>query len=386
MKKQLITLALVAGTGAGMVSLLLLSSCTTKSPSSPTFGTPVAVVSGLNPTLTFTQTYTATFYFTPTQTFTPSLTSTPYVTATWPGVVLTFTHPSGVAVYNCATCTPAGPFVFVADTGNNRVEKYNSAGALVAGWGNFGKGKGAVSMVSPIAVAVDNTSGSNAGYLYVVSNNGSGAASVIAYDSKGDYQKQFTSFVNPRGVAVDNSGNIYVSDAGTTQVSAFTYSGASANFGTITLTPGFQQAGVTINNAVTLSGIAWDGAVGGLSTLFVATQGTGVNGSAYDSVFTIGNSAVTSVITGFNGPNALAFDGSGNLYVADATTSGTNGTIEEFAAGVLTTPGSPPSDAFLGNGILVDPKGVAVDANGNIYVADYTAGNNGDGSVIFLGP
>jgi sugar lactone lactonase YvrE len=74
-----------------------------------------------------------------------------------------------------------------------------------------------------------------------------------------------------------------------------------------------------------------------------------------------------------NYPDGLAFDGSGNLYIADSD----NFAIREVSSGTITTvAGIPLSAGYTGNGGLAtsaklgDPEGVAVDGNGNIYIAD----------------
>ena len=52
------------------------------------------------------------------------------------------------------------------------------------------------------------------------------------------------------------------------------------------------------------------------------------------SKFAPGSTTPTATLTGLNGPDALAFDASGNLYVAN----GGNGTVSEFDPGVLRSP------------------------------------------------
>jgi len=66
--------------------------------------------------------------------------------------------------------------------------------------------------------------------------------------------------------------------------------------------------------------------------------------------------------SGLDGAEGLAFDGAGNLYVANAP----NNTIEKF------TPGGVPS-VFASTG-LANPQGLAFDSAGNLYVAN--DGNN----------
>jgi sugar lactone lactonase YvrE len=74
----------------------------------------------------------------------------------------------------------------------------------------------------------------------------------------------------------------------------------------------------------------------------------------------------------FNKPEGIAVDGAGNLYVAD---TGSHTIRKVSPAGVVTTIGGLPGYAGAGNGIgnralFSQPSGVAVDAMGNVYVAD----------------
>jgi streptogramin lyase len=90
--------------------------------------------------------------------------------------------------------------------------------------------------------------------------------------------------------------------------------------------------------------------------------------------------AITTVGSGFTSPQAVAVDASGNVIVAD----GSSGTVKKFLAASGYTTSSTVGSGFSG------PFGVAVDASGNVFVAD--TGNNAvkkilatDGSVTSLG-
>ncbi len=81
--------------------------------------------------------------------------------------------------------------------------------------------------------------------------------------------------------------------------------------------------------------------------------------SATVSEFAPGSTTPTATLTGLNYPIALAFDSSGNLYVANE--AGT--TVSKFAPGSTT-----PTATLTG---LNNPIALAFDSSGNLYVANY---------------
>jgi hypothetical protein len=83
----------------------------------------------------------------------------------------------------------------------------------------------------------------------------------------------------------------------------------------------------------------------------------------------------TGTAAQFAYPQAVAVDGSGNIYVADSA----NQVIREISQGVVVTIAGAVGKTGTANGPLTsarfdDPTGIAVDGSGNIYVAD--TGNN----------
>ena len=79
-------------------------------------------------------------------------------------------------------------------------------------------------------------------------------------------------------------------------------------------------------------------------------------GGATSDITTISAGAASTFASGLNAPNGLAFDGSGNLYVAnsgDGTVSKVDaeGEVSTFASG------------------FTDPVGLAFDSAGNLYVS-----------------
>ena len=73
------------------------------------------------------------------------------------------------------------------------------------------------------------------------------------------------------------------------------------------------------------------------------------------------NSSPATLGSGFSGPTGVAVDAAGNVYVADST----NKKVKKIPAGN----GTP---VIIGTGFNL-PYGIAVDAQGVVYVADYGA-------------
>jgi len=106
------------------------------------------------------------------------------------------------------------------------------------------------------------------------------------------------------------------------------------------------------------------------STTFTLTVTNGSNSVTRTERIIVGNIGQFAVRLG--GPHALAADANGNVFVAD---TGTSTILMITPAGVVTTfagiPGQPGStDGPAGQAQFSGPQGVAVDVQGNVFVAD----------------
>ena len=219
---------------------------------------------------------------------------------------------NGSATVTVNVCTEF-PSLLVADTINNRIQRFQGTTWSVVGPGTVGSGTG--QFRTPEAVAFDQT-----GRIYVAdtgnnriqwSTNGGTTWAIFAATGSGLNQVN-----GPRGLALDRNGNLYVADGGNNRV-------------------------VRFNNAVPGNAV------------LLATNGT-TSGRVQN-------------------PNGLAIDTTFNLFIAD---TGNNRIQKITNASTQTLPNTGTVVAGIGSGLtsVRMPQGVAVDSVGNLYVAD--TGNN----------
>ena len=108
--------------------------------------------------------------------------------------------------------------IYVADSGNDRVQKFDSSGNFLLKFGSLGSGDGQFD--SPTGVAVD-----SAGDIYVSDRDNH---RIQIFNSSGVFQSKFGSlgtglgqFNSPRSIAVDSAGDIYVADTINNRIQKF---------------------------------------------------------------------------------------------------------------------------------------------------------------------
>ncbi len=253
---------------------------------------------------------------------------------------------------------PAGD-VFIADSGNQRIREVTGTGSsavinTVLGGGTGGDGGAATSaeLAQPYTVALDSN---NNYYIADTANNRvrvvntqssaitvatvsvpPGAIATIAGTGDFGYAKgnngtaALTAALNgPEGVAVDSTGNIYITDPS--------------------------------------DGIVWEVNNGtGIISIFAGdflpcnapAPGCGDGGSATDAQL--------------SSPSSLAIDGSGNIFITDPVAN----RIREVSNGTISTVAGTGTSGYSGDGGLATaaelsrPFGVAVDGLEDLYIAD----------------
>ena len=112
--------------------------------------------------------------------------------------------------------------VYVADTWNNRIQKFTSTGTFITKWGSSGSGDGQFSF--PVGVAVDSSDNVYVAdeYNYRIQKFSTDGTFIAKWGSSGSGDGQFSS---PNGVAIDSEGNVYVADSGHDRIQKFTSTG-----------------------------------------------------------------------------------------------------------------------------------------------------------------
>jgi len=326
-----------------------------------------------------------------------------------PATAAALSYPYGVAV-------DASGNLFIADTANNRIRKVSASGIIttVAGSGPTGyaqSGTGSFSgdggpatsatLNTPFGVAVD-TSGnlfiadyfnnrirkvSASGIITTVAGSGAFGSGTGSFSGDGGPAISAT-MCHPNSVAVDASGNLFIADYYNNRIRKVSASGIITTYAGSGATglsggDGGPATSAMINSPANV-------AVDASGDLFIAEAFKVQKVTASGIVTTVAGSG-TQGFSGDGGPatsatlsypSGVAVDASGDLFIADGGNQrirkvSASGIITTIAGNGASTPGDLGIGGFSGDGgpatsaALSDPTGVAVDASGNLFIADY---------------
>ena len=145
----------------------------------------------------------------------------------------------------------------------------------------------------------------------------------------------------PRGVAVDNAGNVFIADSSNNAIKKWT----PTNHALATLVSSGLNGPYSV-------------AVDGPGNVYIADTGN----TAIKEWIAASSTVTTLVSTGLYAPSGVAVDGAGNVYIAD----GRADVVFEWTvanSNLITLNPNPPN-------MICYPPGVAVDIAGNVYFDD----------------
>jgi len=192
--------------------------------------------------------------------------------------------------------------LYVVDSSNSKIHKFNSNGNLLLSWGAIGSGAGQLNNPSGIFI--------NSDTIHVIDK---GNSRIVTFDKNGNFQKSWgnsgiesQSLKNPEDLAIDSLGISYVSDSGWNKILKFDQEGKYVGDVKSLLT---SAAKFSATNSI----VSYD------DNLFILASKDNrilhflTNGAFIKSFGTTGEENGK-----FLSPTSLAIDSSGNLYVADS--------------------------------------------------------------------
>jgi DNA-binding beta-propeller fold protein YncE len=271
--------------------------------------------------------------------------------------------------------------LYIADYGNNRIRKVTAAtgdidtvtGNGIAGYSGDGGAAASAEIQSTFGLAVD-----NAGNVYVGDDGNNRirevnsdttfpATAVGATSASQNVLVQLTAASAISSITVPKAQNgVLEFTVGTVTgcVMNGTTSNAAGTICTVPITfspqyPGSRTGALTLNNGNSI--------VGTVGLVGMGTGPLGVFEPGAASVLNVGTPGGTGLI----GPEGVAVDGGGDIFIADTSNQRVVEVATSGAISVLNT----------GSVALNYPYAVAIDAAGNLYIA-----NGGDNRVVKVTP
>lgn len=236
-------------------------------------------------------------------------------------------NPDGIAVYGTGT----NRIVFFADTTNHCIKQINNDGEVTTLVGN---------MVNP---GVDNSCSGVAG------NGANGSTSPLGYGLD-----------DPSAIAVDADGGLYIADRDNHKIRYFNRTASAKTFGSVTVNPGQIATISCATGASTTPASNANENIFAISARCNSPRGIAVNSSYYCYSNTAYHNVRCVHLSGSSSGRVFTVAGS---LVAAAQQGSPLGDEQEGILGATVT--SAPSAR------LINPKGVAFDSNGDLYIADW---------------
>jgi tripartite motif-containing protein 71 len=260
--------------------------------------------------------------------------------------------------------------VYVADSGNDRIERFNLQGGEAIAWGTLGAAPGQFSYPRGVAANENEVIVSDDDNHRIEKFSPEGVFEAEA-GSQGNGPGQFGF---PYGVALDAAGNVYVADDGNDRVVKLTPQ--------LTFAGTWGGAGSTAGDLEFPRALAADPA-GDTYVADTANDRVEVFNPVGDYLRTIGVSALGPGV--MTAPRGLAIDPTGRLLVSDTV----GNRIELFVApigafseqwtlagrvgspvGIASPIGVAPLPVNASPASFASPTGIGVDPHGSVYVSD----------------